>query len=403
MGGAASTTNFSDSTRKALDALPEAAQKELLDSQYLIRNDHPELVSFVPSHANEMMSNWILFLPAAAVAQFKLEPNMNADTGLEKTLWVGRLCIFRRILWLQYCKSRAYKCEVSDERKTIIEAHFKAPEAAKLLLKVQARLMGVVARMKSKPNFLSQLAGLAIRGIVAYVHGSGGMGWANPRLCRIAASAGCVVFAPDHLASDEWRSKEIKPLLNSGNDTGYWVHNLFYGKKRTTVDTDGDGDVDKDDELWFSTSVEGVRSDPGYYKALYEKVFQVRSAEIHYLVKRLPPVAQAFGVILFGTSEGAMTVHRFDDKRYGKLISGRIINAFGCEYCYFTPTLEAAKLGGSKDVPTLNIIGTCDEYFGPPPDESVTYSQGYKKSQPEGAEFPTYGTPGACGTAQRRA
>jgi ABC-type nickel/cobalt efflux system permease component RcnA len=112
---------------------------------------------------------------------------------------------------------------------------------------------------------------------------------------------------------------------------------------------------------------------------------------------------QAFGVILFGTSEGAMTVHRFDDKRYGKLISGRIINAFGCEYCYFTPTLEAAKLGGSKDVPTLNIIGTCDEYFGPPPDETFTYSQGYKKSQPEGAEFPTYGTPGACGTARRSA
>mmetsp|Transcript_13567 Transcript_13567/g.34835 ORF Transcript_13567/g.34835 Transcript_13567/m.34835 type:complete len:280 (-) Transcript_13567:320-1159(-) len=67
-----------------------------------------------------------------------------------------------------------------------------------------------------------------------------------------------------------------------------------------------------------------------------------------------------------GTSEGAMSVSRFDDRAYGKLITGRIINAFACEYCYFTPTRDAADLGGQLDVPTLNIIGTHDEFFGPP-------------------------------------
>ena len=81
--------------------------------------------------------------------------------------------------------------------------------------------------------------------------------------------------------------------------------------------------------------------------------FQVRAAELHYLLKRLPKIAQAMGIILFGTSEGGMTVHRFDDRRYGAMITGRIVNAFGCENCYFTPTAEAAKLGGSRDVPTL--------------------------------------------------
>ena len=96
-----------------------------------------------------------------------------------------------------------------------------------------------------------------------------------------------------------------------------------------------------------------MRGDPEYYKALYEKVFQVRAAELHYLLKRLPKIAQAMGIILFGTSEGGMTVHRFDDRRYGAMITGRIVNAFGCENCYFTPTAEAAKLGGSRDVPTL--------------------------------------------------
>jgi len=137
-----------------------------------------------------------------------------------------------------------------------------------------------------------------------------------------------------------------------------------------------------------------VRADPEYYKALYEKVYQVRSAELHYLLKRLPKVAHAFGVLLFGTSEGAMTVHRFDDRRYAGMITGRIINAFGCEYCYFTPTPDAALLGGSKDVPTLNIIGTCDEYFGPPADESFSYLAGYKKSAPDDGGYPSYGQMG---------
>jgi len=65
-----------------------------------------------------------------------------------------------------------------------------------------------------------------------------------------------------------------------------------------------------------------------------------------------------------GTSEGAMTVARFNDKQYGRLISGRILSAFSVEYCYFTPSPEAARIGGSLKVPTLNIIGTHDEYFG---------------------------------------
>eukprot|EP00913_Durusdinium_trenchii_P012768 g11987.t2 len=60
-----------------------------------------------------------------------------------------------------------------------------------------------------------------------------------------------------------------------------------------------------------------------------------------------------------------MTVTRFDDQRYGDLIIGRFINSFSMEYCYFTPEPEAALLGGRLDIPTLNIIGTKDQYFGP--------------------------------------
>lgn len=162
------------------------------------------------------------------------------------------------------------------------------------------------------------------------------------------------------------------------DDTGYWNHNLFYG---------GDADVDGE-ELYFSTSVDGVLDDPAHYKALYEKVYAVRSAEVHYLLKRMPPAAAALGVVLMGTSEGAMTVHRFDDQRYAPIIVGRIVNAFSCEHCYFTPTPDAALLGGAASVPTLNLIGTCDEYFGPPPDPNVSYRTGCKQDAASGL----YGT-----------
>ena len=46
-----------------------------------------------------------------------------------------------------------------------------------------------------------------------------------------------------------------------------------------------------------------------------------------------------------GTSEGAMTVARFDDQKYGSMILGRFINSFSIEYCYFTPKLQDGKLG----------------------------------------------------------
>ena len=52
-----------------------------------------------------------------------------------------------------------------------------------------------------------------------------------------------------------------------------------------------------------------------------------------------------------------------DDQKYAKFLNGRIISAFGVEHCYFTPTKEAAQVGGAIDVPTLQIIGDQDQYF----------------------------------------
>merc|ERR1712176_695710 len=92
---------------------------------------------------------------------------------------------------------------------------------------------------------------------------------------------------------------------------------------------------------------------------------RLRSAEMHWILSRLPKQIRVQGVFTMGQSEGAMAVARFDDRRYGAMIQGRIISAFSVEYCYFTPTREAATYGGSPDVPTLNIIGDADQFFGP--------------------------------------
>ena len=115
-----------------------------------------------------MMGNWLLFLPPAAVSEFELEPNMNADTGLQKTLWCGRVCNFRKIRWLQYCKARSYSLKLTAQRKAALEAHFKDAANAKVLVKTQAVLKGAYTRLRAKPTFLNELVGLSIRGLVAY-------------------------------------------------------------------------------------------------------------------------------------------------------------------------------------------------------------------------------------------
>jgi len=245
---------------------------------------------------------------------------------------------------------------VSAWRKAALSKEYAAGTAkAAMLVQVQHRLRGWFVRYRSRPAFLEDLDGQNIRSVMIYMHGSGGLVWSNIRFCRVAAGFGCVVIAPDHMSSDEWRARELAPLHTSEDDTGYWQNMLFYkGAKEV-----------KGESLAFSTSVEGVLKEPTRYKELYQRVFEVRAAELDFVLKRLPSCANLWGVTLMGTSEGAMTVTRFNDKPYGKLITARIINAYACEYCYFTPTREAADLGGQKEVPTLNLIGTHDEFFGP--------------------------------------
>ena len=148
------------------------------------------------------------------------------------------------------------------------------------------------------------------------------------------------------------RHKDLKPLKLPGDDIDYWTGDLMYASGAT-------GD------MTYSTKADSVLENPEHYRDLYEKCYQLRRSELHFICGRLPKYVKEQGFFIGGTSEGAMTVARFDDQRYGEMLIGRFINSFSVEYCYFTPTPEACQIGGQMDVPTLNIIGDMDEYFGP--------------------------------------
>jgi len=171
------------------------------------------------------------------------------------------------------------------------------------------------------------------------------------------ARMGMLVIAPDGFAypkntpMGKLRHKDIQPLKLATDNVDYWAGDLIYCSDASGADT-------------YSTKADSVLHDPDRYRQLYERCYQLRRSELHFIIGRLPPFIKTRGFFLAGTSEGAMSVARFDDQRYGEMVCGRIINSWSIEYNYFTPTPEAGRLGGQMDVPTLNIIGTKDPFFG---------------------------------------
>jgi hypothetical protein len=147
------------------------------------------------------------------------------------------------------------------------------------------------------------------------------------------------------------RHKDVMPLKKVEDDTNYWTGDLMYASGGSGTAT-------------YSTKAESVLDDPDAYRDLYEKCFQLRRSELHFTIGTLPLWVKTKGFFLGGTSEGAMTVARFDDQRYGDMLIGRFINSFSVEYCYFTPSPEDGMIGGQTKTPTLNIIGTKDQFFG---------------------------------------
>jgi hypothetical protein len=213
-----------------------------LTLQYPVKNSHPALqergveqeriweAQAAPSGMHflngDVLSKWLIMLPQVAVQTFELEPNFNDGEGV-KELWVGRMWEFRRILWLQYCLRRPFDVNLPTATKQRLAKRFaEGSRAWRALRMVQRLTRGWFTRYRGYPRFLERLVGKNVRTIMVYMHGSGGLVYANPRFGRIAAGFGCVVFMPDHMSTDEGRARYLRPLHTADDDTGYWQNQV---------------------------------------------------------------------------------------------------------------------------------------------------------------------------------
>ncbi|CAE7598907.1 unnamed protein product, partial [Symbiodinium sp. CCMP2456] len=309
------------------------------------------------------VENTLLFLPEYAVGELLLEPNMSDKGDTRKELWFGRVWELRELLRVQHDEYLARVNRGKPEPGLTaadvqaLDAMLKDPKKKSLLTKLCARWKGTAVRRRNSLRVLNRLKYSYLRGTVIYAHGSGGCSWDNFRICRMMARMGMLVIAPDGFAYPKntdlgkMRHKDVQPLKRATDEVDYWADDLVYSSGADGSHT-------------YSTKADSVLDNPDKFRDLYERCYQMRRRELHWTIEKLPRWIRTQGFFIGGTSEGAMTVSRFDDGRYGHQVLGRFINSFSIEYCYFTPKQEDAQIGGNKDVPTLNIIGTKDEYFG---------------------------------------
>ena len=346
-------------TKRAADFVPAAAKpeggKKRVSNQSRIEppaNPHP-------------VENTLLVLPKLAVQELKIEPNMSDKGDETKTLWFGRVWELRELLRVQndehLTRTNADKSmpelQLKEAEKKALDALLHAKEYRNILTKMAARFKGVVARRKNSLCVLDRLKNAYLKGTVVYAHGSGGCSWDNLRFGRMFARMGMLFICPDgfaypkHTDLGKLRHKDVQPIKQATDDVDYWSPDLVYASGA-------------DGENTYSTKADSVLQDADKFRELYERCYQMRRRELHWTIEKLPRWIRMQGFYLGGCSEGAMTVSRFDDQRYGDQLLGRFIISFSIEYCYFTPTPEDGRLGGNLDVPTLNIIGTEDEFFG---------------------------------------
>jgi len=341
-----------------------------------VLNSDPCVQTKPPANAG-LLDNCVIFLPQVAVETFRLQPNFNDDHG-PNTLWAGRYWQLRAIMRKQLELER--KKREGDNFKTAkspaqMQADFEKKGQWQKFLYLQRKMKTWVLLSQSSFSLLDRLEGKNLRGVMVFMHGSGGIVWHNIRFLRMVAGLNYIAIAPDEMAGNHFRRRTTRAIHTRHEDTSYWQNTLFY---------EGKAGVDGEN-LEFSTKVEDVLASKEYYRTLYEKVYHVRRAELHYILSRLGLLAERLGVVIMGCSEGAMTVTRFDDQRYGRMIVGRIIVSYACEYCYMHTSETDAKFGGQLDVPTLNMIGTHDEFFGPPAHGDFVGSCASKISaQPDG-------------------
>jgi len=97
-------------------------------------------------------------------------------------------------------------------------------------------------------------------------------------------------------------------------------------------------------------------------KATYEQVHALRAQELLVMVEALPHLswADASRFVLAGTSEGAVSVARYQAAAGAPTERGRIIYSWSCEDNYH---VDAHRSHFPANVPVLNVMSSTDVFF----------------------------------------
>mmetsp|Transcript_46125 Transcript_46125/g.147601 ORF Transcript_46125/g.147601 Transcript_46125/m.147601 type:complete len:250 (-) Transcript_46125:8-757(-) len=197
------------------------------------------------------------------------------------------------------------------------------------------------------------------KGFVQYHCGSLGLTGDAMRYMRMMSGNGYIVFSPDltahpGAAAMDLRSRTPRKALSLPSDfTDYWDNFMLFE------------DLHVRGRLVYTSCADDFISDPERWSALYASILTLRQAEITHVLRRLPPQTRRNGVFLLGSSEGAAAISGFREQHLGDVVLGRIIIGYPCEdtfWTYFRP--EDAGIAGDRDVPTLNLMGVHDKFFG---------------------------------------
>jgi len=199
------------------------------------------------------------------------------------------------------------------------------------------------------------------RGLVIGFHGSGGPGWDAVQYAAMLSGMGFVVVIPDSMAMPD--SLGLKGKLPH-KDTADIVRTNFCGEYLAN-----DGKCKAFNKPYcYQSKFDNIVHDSDSYRKLVEGVYQIRKRELDYFFQNQTATLDAFSsVFADGNSEGGMVLSRYHHAELEKVLSGRIIDSWSCEFNYYTACPEFAKVCEDKcdkTVPLLNVIGDKDEYFG---------------------------------------
>uniref|UniRef100_A0A061SFR3 Uncharacterized protein n=1 Tax=Tetraselmis sp. GSL018 TaxID=582737 RepID=A0A061SFR3_9CHLO len=351
----------------------------------------PEAVDLVLSG---LVQHVLVALPQNLTQAAGIRPNVSDRFG-PKCLWVGRmrhLCLLLRSEGLRKATDPRF---IRDSLRQQAQQCQSSPvsgkgELIKLLVhlielpskKLEALARGVVAvqkffrhrrsRMRRRKETAEEmdLAAMQLlqtafqnvptKGYVIYLCGSTGIVGDSFRYLRMMAGMGYVVLAPDMMVSAAVKGSTLRTrqpkacMLLDSAASDYWSKTSLYADNSACAG-----------EMVYSSKADSFMSNPEDFNRMYSNIITLRQAELAHVLRLLPLSMRRLGVTLIGSSEGAVVLSSFQDEPFADIINGRVILAYPCEpnyWTYFRP--EDAGIAGDAAIPTLNLVGCDDQYFG---------------------------------------